>query len=240
MKRSGGGGVEAATPSNGGVARGASSKHGGGLAAASSSSSSSSAMPSTAFPYAVKAKKLLEDLRRADWVPRYDAEGVLAALAECDALMEEIRKVSSEFDQGELVENYDQLATVLCLHHSLARNKRCLLAYHHHRLEALEELFWDTGKPVLDKPKAEKLSELEMDYYREFQSLMGDLAQELDVDLTLNMDPPKELVVEVRSLSDYGEVMTEYGSVRLTKDSTLFMRRVDAEPLIRQGVLEQL
>lgn len=52
--------------------------------------------------------------------------------------------------------------------------------------------------------------------------------------------PPKDLFVEVRVLRDCGEVMTENGAVNLEANSTHFLRRVDVEQLIRQGLLEQI
>lgn len=52
--------------------------------------------------------------------------------------------------------------------------------------------------------------------------------------------PPKDLYVEVRVLRDCGEIMTESGIVNLEANSTHFLRRVDVEQLIRQGLLEQI
>lgn len=54
------------------------------------------------------------------------------------------------------------------------------------------------------------------------------------------MQPPKDLYVEVRVLRDCGEIMTENGLVNLEANSTHFLRRVDVEQLIRQGLLEQI
>lgn len=46
--------------------------------------------------------------------------------------------------------------------------------------------------------------------------------------------------MEVRVLRDCGEIMTESGIVNLEVNSTHFLRRVDVEQLIRQGLLEQI
>lgn len=55
-----------------------------------------------------------------------------------------------------------------------------------------------------------------------------------------DQQPPKDLFVEVRVLRDCGEIMTENGLVNLEANSTHFLRRVDVEQLIRQGLLEQI
>jgi GINS complex subunit 1 len=53
------------------------------------------------------------------------------------------------------------------------------------------------------------------------------------------MQPPKHLLVEVRVLEDYGDIMTSSGPVILKKDEYLLLRRTDVEHLIRQGVLQE-
>jgi GINS complex subunit 1 len=53
--------------------------------------------------------------------------------------------------------------------------------------------------------------------------------------------PPKELQIEVRVLQDYGTIVTESGAtITLKKDTRILLRRTDAEPLIRQGILEHV
>lgn len=162
---------------------------------------------------------------------------------ECRVLAEEVALHMPDYEAAEArndATSYALVSTLLVLNHSHARNKRCLLAYNHHRLNALETLFWETGNTVLDRAYAERLADREIDYYRDYQQLVADYMDELDMDLLVDMQPPKDLVVEVRALQDHGEVSTEFGSLHVVKDSTHFMRRADAEPLIRQNVLEQL
>jgi GINS complex subunit 1 len=57
-----------------------------------------------------------------------------------------------------------------------------------------------------------------------------------NIDLTLDLTPPKELFIEVRIKEDYGEVMLpESGVVTLQKNTTHLLRRTDVEHLIKQG-----
>ena len=55
-----------------------------------------------------------------------------------------------------------------------------------------------------------------------------------------DMNPPKELHIEVRVKEDCGEIFTDTGVVSLKKNTTHFLRRSDVEHLIRQDVLEQI
>ena len=62
----------------------------------------------------------------------------------------------------------------------------------------------------------------------------------VDVDLNLLRDPPKDLYVECRVISDLGEVETESGTLLLKKGTKHHLQRKDAELLIRQGYLEHI
>ena len=57
--------------------------------------------------------------------------------------------------------------------------------------------------------------------------------------LRQDLQPPKQLYVEVHVLEDYGDIMTSSGSVMLKKDEYLLLKRSDVEHLIRQGVLAE-
>ena len=63
---------------------------------------------------------------------------------------------------------------------------------------------------------------------------------QVGVDITSDLSPPKELMVEVRVLEDVGEVMMESGSVNLAKGTQHSLKRADVEHLVRQGYLEEL
>ena len=54
------------------------------------------------------------------------------------------------------------------------------------------------------------------------------------------MTPPKELHIEIRVKEDCGEIFTDTGLVRLSKNSTHYLRRSDVEHLIRRDCLEQI
>ena len=163
-----------------------------------------------------------------------------AVLHECRDVQGLLEELLGGLEPEEINEDTRLQTTGLALQLSIGRNKRCLLAYHQARLEVVEELHWQTGNPVVEREFVQRLNEHEIDHYREYVELLSDTSKAFDLDLLQDVEPPKDLVVEVRALQDFGDVMTEFGSVKLSKNSTHFMRRADAEGLIRQGVLEQL
>ncbi|RLN06062.1 hypothetical protein BBJ28_00017166 [Nothophytophthora sp. Chile5] len=79
-----------------------------------------------------------------------------------------------------------------------------------------------------------------MQFFNAYDQLLTDYMADFELDLSADLKPPKDLYVEVRVLRDCGEVMTESGLVNLDAHSTHFLRRVDVEQLIRQGLLEQI
>ena len=59
-------------------------------------------------------------------------------------------------------------------------------------------------------------------------------------DLTTDINPPKELMVEIRVLQSCGEIYTDSGAVNLERNTTHYLRRSDIEPYIRKGFVEQI
>lgn len=124
-------------------------------------------------------------------------------------------------------------------HLSLARNKRCLLAYEMSRLRKIDDLVWDNVE--LSSEQLADLSYHERNYLEKYISLVSGVKGVMsEIDLGGSLEPPSDVFIDVRVLKDAGEIMTEYGVFNLTKDSQFFVRRVDVERLIQQGYLKQL
>lgn len=119
----------------------------------------------------------------------------------------------------------------------LTRNRRYLFAYASHRLHHIRQSRWEIGS-VLPEHLVPKLSSRENDYFMEYSNLLSDYCVSAGVDLSSDLEPPKNLRIEVRVLVDCGEIMTENGPVTLDKDTTHYLRRADVEHLIRQGQIE--
>lgn len=83
------------------------------------------------------------------------------------------------------------------------------------------------------------MSAQEHDYFKGYSKLLEEYMMAMDIDLTADLQPPKNLFLEVRVLRDCGEISTFSGTVVLKKGEYLLMRRTDAEPLIRQGMCEE-
>ena len=64
-------------------------------------------------------------------------------------------------------------------------------------------------------------------------------AQRYDARLQ-DQTPPKDPSIEVRVLKDYGEVFLTLGRANLKKGTVHLLPRTEAEPLIREGVLESV
>lgn len=130
------------------------------------------------------------------------------------------------------------------------RNKRCLLAYHTHRLARLKALFWaaggalhlllSTAAPGPADVRA-KLSPHEVDFLRSYGESVLTFANGLDVDLFPPvLHPPKDLHVAVRVARECGVIQTEVGAIDFKKGHRYHVRRSDVEHLIVQGFLEEV
>ncbi|KAJ0399549.1 hypothetical protein P43SY_006095 [Pythium insidiosum] len=151
-----------------------------------------------------KAKELLRELQRSDWLPPYNDELVRQVVEEVGVLHEQI-----------------------------------LEKLRHARLDKIKNLRWETGT-IIPAHLAANMSQKETQFFHGYDQLLTDYMADFELDLTADATPPKDLFVEVRVLKDCGEIMTENGLVNLEVNSTHFLRRVDVEQLIRQGLLEQI
>ncbi|KAI0289238.1 GINS complex Psf1 component [Multifurca ochricompacta] len=131
---------------------------------------------------------------------------------------------------------------------AILRNKRCLLAYHAHRIDRLRDMYWALGAalPALladNNDLRTRLSPHEVDFLREYNASVmdfrGDFSSELDIASSVT-HPPRDLHALVRVIRDCGVIQTELGSIDFRKGQRFMVRRADIEHLIVQGYLEEV
>lgn len=122
---------------------------------------------------------------------------------------------------------------------SITWNKRCALTYLNYRIEKLKELYWNTGR-ILPNNTEELLSLSEKEFFNSYSSLCIEYCNNSGLDLYQDLEPPKLLLIKVRVLKEYGAINTDAGQINLTLNSTHLMKRIEAEKLIRQGILKQI
>lgn len=183
-----------------------------------------------------KGRELLLDLQRSDWLPTFDEAGVRAVISEMTELW---GKILTIFDADGEID--DAAKVTLVYHHQcLSRNKKYMIAYFLHRLSKIRQCRWESGA-LMPNPLKEIVSMSEYDYFNDYGSLLNQYTKSMDgLDLTSNVEPPKELYVEVRITKDCGEIMTDAGPVMLDAGSTHFIKRTDIESFIRQGLAQQI
>ncbi|KAI3712054.1 hypothetical protein L1987_70603 [Smallanthus sonchifolius] len=151
-----------------------------------------------------------------------------------------LRKKQEEGSSDQTSKNADHFGALI--HHlSFVRNKRCLMAYVYNRAEVIQNLGWTFKRDLPDAIK-EKLSSSEKEYFEKhsatLQSYMSDLH---DLDLAIDMVPPKDPYIKVRVLEEIGnEVVLSDQVANLAMHAILFLKRNDAENYISQGKMEEL
>ena len=209
--------------------------------------------------YGSRGRELLLDLKRSDWLPAYNEECVRSTLQEIHSHTEELtvlvrasnRRASSggAAAAGPAIENRPSLI----LHDAaIRRNKRCLLAYHAHRIDKLRILRWETSGNLPSSLK-HLLSESETDFFNEYDKLisrhqilhhgsMSSGSSSSLLDLNADQFPPEENYIQIRVVqSGLGRIETEMcGTVQLEVGSMHYLPRGDVEHLIRGGSVVQL
>ncbi|XP_020102772.1 DNA replication complex GINS protein PSF1 [Ananas comosus] len=193
--------------------------------------------------YGRRASQLLKELGscEAGQLTPFDSDSFDQVTKECNKhnlqLQSLIRKIEDQNLDIQTTRNEDHFGAVI--HHlSLTRNKRCLMAYMYNRAEVIQSFRWKVG-PVLPQEIQEKLNYSEEEYFKSHSAAIESYMSELDLDLTVDMVPPKDPYIRVRVLDDIGEVCLGDHSISLTKHSLHFLRRTDAEQFISQGLMEE-
>ena len=189
-----------------------------------------------------KAIELIKEIKRTPdgQIAPYNEGLVRQVLEEMRYLFEENQKEVRATTEGT-----KGLFTGIQLRHvAMERNQRCLLAYINHRMTYIKRLRWEYGTVLPDEIK-QNLNEMELQWFQQYNRLLASYMRSIGldegIDLTVFMNPPKGLYIEVRCLVDYGELETEDGTVvQLKKGSIHQLLRSQCEHLIRQGILEHL
>lgn len=186
--------------------------------------------------YCARGRELLLDLKRSLWLPAYDDDGVRVVLAEIDELAGKIKTV---WEEGE--DLADDTKTTLAYYKAcLERNIRYMDSYIEHRRTAIRKLRWETGMILSDSVRQEILSQQENEYFNAYSNLVVEYSQKVGLDLTYDLEPPKDLLIEISVLQDCGTIMTDRGPISLNKGSRNFLRRTEVEQLIREGMVKQV
>ncbi|KAJ2402356.1 DNA replication protein psf1 [Coemansia sp. RSA 2559] len=134
---------------------------------------------------------------------------------------------------------------------TLARNKRCLLAYHDRRARFLRSLLWmlHLAPSLVPGKLLARMSPDEQSYMREYAKLNSAYRDAVEAQLipSGSLDwaangelPPRDPLIEVRVVKDCGEVVTENGVVSLQAGTQHYVSRADVEHLITIGYLEHV
>ena len=191
--------------------------------------------------YGQRGRELLLELKRSDWLPPYNDEAVRACLQEVSLHFDELQDQITATTHTAGSKPPMEARPSLLLHDSaIRRNKRCLLAYHVARLEKLQNKVNHGYRS--SNELSSLLSEAEVDFMDSYEKLRCTYAEEMALDLSSLLLPPELDFVQIRILSqNLGTLVTETGtSVSLHPGTIHYLPRNDVEPLIRQGLAEQV
>lgn len=220
--------------------------------------------------YGDLANKLILEAKRTSnlrEVPLYEHSLVKNILLETSDLHKDVEFLNEQQASQQDMENEARRINqcqLFVTHLCLRRNKRCMLAYQKLRAGKIDEFSWLNIDPVLNesgqltnstsmdtdnartkggtrKLAIENLSHYEQEYMKKYQNLLLDFKSGFaDIDISGDLEPPRDIFIDVRVLKNGGEVQTEYGVFNLIKNSQFYVRKSDVDRLIQQGFLEEI
>lgn len=185
-----------------------------------------------------KGAELLRNLNKSSSLPPYQDEGVRQIASEIKELLEPFLEIVTNY-RDQLRSDPSLVAGVVVYYRSIQRNKRCALAYLHNRLQRIQDYRWKAG-PSAASHLAENMSASETSSLALYNRLLTEYSDAVDLDITADPLPPRDLFIEVRVNRDCGTILTDSGPVALKQGTAHFLKRSDVEHLIRQGSLTHI
>ena len=191
--------------------------------------------------YCNRGRDLLKELKKAEWLPRYDERAVNEIKAEIDHAYEDLYSLVEDDDDDEEEENNNlRSPKILYLNSSILRNGRFLHAYISYRCKRILEVRKEAGPVLPSSIEQGVLGQNELYFFNKYGDCLTDYSSNVGLDLTANLEPPSSINIEIRVLEDCGELLTEDGRLTLKQGTTLFVKKSNVEHLIRQGKCKQL
>jgi GINS complex subunit 1 len=120
------------------------------------------------------------------------------------------------------------------------RSKRAILGYLYERMQRIKRERWQSGVSMSEKTM-ENMHQTEKEFLEKYVELLTDYSADIDMDLTSDMQPPKDLFVEVRITKDDNQgFVLEDRTLQIRKNNVYYLKRTDAESLIQRGLAEQI
>jgi GINS complex subunit 1 len=183
------------------------------------------------------ATRLIRDIKRSTGIPPPEHQSLRVIAHEIQQLNDWL---TDSADNSEKI-SPEALPSMLLHYNAVIFNKRCALAYLNERMNRLQELWWATGSvQAIPSEVHESLFECEKQFLQKYDELIGEYMRSEDIDLHMDMAPPQQLFVECKVLKNAGKVMTDSGVFNLEENTSVLMKRKDAELLIRQGILQHI
>ncbi|KAL4589121.1 hypothetical protein LXL04_002023 [Taraxacum kok-saghyz] len=194
--------------------------------------------------YGRKACQLVKELTNSEsgQLTTFNNDLFAQVIEECEAHFRDLQalfmKMQEEGTSNQTTKNPDHFGAFM--HHlSLVRNKRCIMAYVYNRAEVVQNLGWAV-ELLLPEEIEEKLSNSEKEYFKNHLATLKSYMTDMDIDLAVDMVPPKDPYIKVRVLENMGNVALSDQEANLAMHAILFLRRTDAEQYISQGKMEEL
>lgn len=189
--------------------------------------------------------QLIKDIKRAtlDSFPPYQEELIENILLNTNRISDEAKHIILSKDMSSDTSPF--ISTLLIFQSSIKRFRRCLLAYHYHRLGLILQ-YSKSPKSVHEYSRNDaglfrnqNLTDIEKEFIQDYKDLLEEYSYnftELRMFRSLCI-PPKELFVQIRVIQYCGTIQTEHGVISLKPHTMHYVRLSDVEHLITKGLI---
>lgn len=188
-------------------------------------------------------RELILDLKRStgnknSTLPAYNHKLVQACFRDLHASAQEL-DLQAQAHRSSGDPSMSGRPSILLHNKTIQRQKQCLLAYHHHRMEIIQNIQREklASNATAKSKAAISTNAKEVAFAKDYATLRAAYSRQV---FELDLLPPISHMVQVKVLSTVGQVvLPDSGKVvSIQKGACLFMDRADAKDFLRQGILQ--
>ena len=155
--------------------------------------------------FVLQGVELLKALKSAHWLPHYDQNLIREVAKEMGEHFARLVHFTglSQHAPTEEKPKYVAAHNLFCT--AFWRNRRMVLTYLKHRMDKIVSMWWQVSDAEVPAKAKDRLSVYEQKFFINYDKIIAEYCEEINLDLTTGMCPPTATLIPVRVLSPFEE-----------------------------------
>jgi hypothetical protein len=155
--------------------------------------------------FVLQGVELLNALKTAHWLPYYDQSLIREVAKEMGEHFAKLVHFTNLSEQAPTEEKPKYLAAFSLFCSAFWRNRRMVLAYLKYRMDKIVAMWWQVSDAEIPEKVKDRLSVYEQKFFQNYDKIIAEYCEEINLDLTTGFFPPTSTLVPVRVLAPFDD-----------------------------------